>query len=187
VYPPSGILYKEDFSVADGSWPMVSDNGSSISYQFEGLRFNINRPNYDYWSTPAMDYKNVRISVLSAKLGGPDDNRFGVICRMNEHKNFYAFLISSDGYAGILKVRDGNYSILSSEQMQFFDVIRQGEYRNDIEAGCVGALLTLSVNGEKILEAVDHEYVSGKVGLLAGSGDIAGVDIFFDDFVVRNP
>ncbi len=168
-------------------WPTISGPEAIISYQYDGLRFVINRPNFDYWSAPVNNYKNARITVVSAKLGGPDDNGYGIICRLNDTKNFYGFLISSDGYAGIIKVKDGNVTILTGETMQYFEVIRQDTTRNDLEAGCIGALLTLDVNGVRILEAVDHDFPMGRAGLMVSTGENIGVDLFFDDFKVIYP
>jgi len=185
--PPIEEIFRDDFSNPDSGWPTMQDNGSIIGYQFEGLRFIVNQPNYDYWSALVDNYQNVRIAVEAAKLGGPDDNGFGVICRLKDKDNFYAFLISSDGYAGIIKVKEGNYSILSGSGMQYYEAIRKGGARNDLLVGCIGPLLTFSVNGESILETTDDEYTSGRAGLFASSGATAGVEIFFDNFVLSNP
>jgi len=180
-------IYRDDFSNPDSGWPTIQDNGSIIEYQFEGFRFFVNHPNYDYWSARVNNFNNVLLSVEAAKLGGPDDNGFGVICRLKDKDNFYAFLISSDGYAGIMKVKEGNYSFLSDTGMHYFENIRKGGARNDLLVGCIGSNLTFSVNGEQILEATDNEYSSGRAGLLVSSGDTGGVEIFFDNFVVSNP
>jgi len=181
------MVYHDNFSNPNSGWPTIIDEGSSIAYQFEGLRFLINNPNYDYWSAPANSYKDVRVSVVSSKLGGPDDNEYGIICRLNDKNNYYGFLIGSDGYAGIVKVKGGDVSLLTSDEMQFFEVIRLGEARNDLEAVCTGPRLTFSINGEFVLETEDDEYPSGRAGLMISSRNFAGVDIFFDDFTVRNP
>ncbi len=155
---PAREIFRDDFSNPASGWPTIQDNGSIIEYQFDGFRFFVNQPNYDYWSALVDNYNNVLLAVEAAKLGGPDDNGFGVICRLRDNDNFYAFLISSDGYAGIIKVKDGNYSILSDTEMQYFEAIRKGGARNDLVVGCIGPNLTFSVNGERILEASDNEY-----------------------------
>ena len=70
------------------------------------------------------------VGVDASKLGGPDDNSFGVICRYRDAENFYAFLVSSDGYYGIIKVKDGKYSLLSGKNMDFNSGIVRGRGTN---------------------------------------------------------
>ena len=52
---------------------------------------------------------------------------------------------------------------------------------------CAGSKLSLFANGQKLEEAQDAEFSSGDVGLLAGAYHVEGVDIVFDNFVVKKP
>lgn len=96
-------------------------------------------------------------------------------------------VISSDGYYGIAKMKDGQYSMINPEQLQYSPAIAQGQAANHLQVSCVGSVLTLSVNGQKLIEALDTDFTSGDVGLLAGAYDVPGVDILFDNFVVKKP
>ena len=182
------ILFKDDFSDPSSGWETWNEpSGSMVAYQNGGLRIFIAEKEYDFWSRPGKRVSDVRLEVDAIKLGGPDDNDFGLICRYQDRDNFYAFLTSSDGYAGILKVKDGKYVVISGPQMTFSESIRKGAAQNHLRADCSGANLSLSVNGQKILDVQDQEFKTGEIGLIAGTGETAGADLYFDNFWAYKP
>jgi hypothetical protein len=186
--PSSLILFSDNFNGGKGSWRLIASSlGSKVAYEHQGLRVTVNEVNYAYWTTPGQQFGDVRISVSGSRMGGPNDNYFGVICRFQEPNNFYAFLISSDGYFGILKVKNGAFQLINGNNMEFSDKILQGRATNRIRGDCVGNKLTLFVNGMEVKSVEDSEFTTGDVGLIAGSHEIFGVDILFDDFVVYQP
>jgi len=67
------------------------------------------------------------------------------------------------------------------------DYIKSGETTNHLRVECVGPTLTLYVNGQKLDSQQDSEYTSGDVGLIAGTYENAGTDIWFDNFTVTKP
>jgi len=186
--PQSGdtILW-DDFSDSNYGWNTWNQDGSAVDFDSGGLRFYINQANYDFWSTPPLSLKDVQVDVVASRVTGPDDNHYGILCRYKNRDNFYAFLISSDGYHGIMKVKDGEYSLLTGDDMQYSEVIIQGESTNYLRAECIGQNLIFYVNGQKIDVANDTDYESGRVGLLVGTYEAMGVDILFDNFAVYQP
>lgn len=71
--------------------------------------------------------------------------------------------------------------------MAYSDHIIQGKGTNRIRADCSGWSLSLFVNGFQLVNVSDLEYLSGDVGLIAGTEEEPGVDILFDNFVVYAP
>lgn len=186
--PRPGAIFQDDFSDPNSGWETWSDsNGSSIGYQNGGLRILVKEKQFDYWSRPGKRFGDARIEVDAIKLAGPNDNDYGLICRYQDRNNFYAFLISSDGYGGILKVENGQYKVISGPQLTYSDSIRQGEALNHLQADCIGQSLVLSVNGQTIAQAMDSGFSAGEAGVIAGTNTTPGVDIFFDNFVVLKP
>ena len=182
-----GTLYFDDFSDDSSGWDTWSDEKSQAAYDQGGLRMRVSQANYDTWSRPGRRYGDARIAVDTNRLGGPDNNNYGILCRYSNRSNFYALVISSDGYAGILKVKEGKYQILSGETLTYQEAVRQGGEMNVIGAECVGGRLALYANGSLLLEAQDGDFSAGEVGLIAGSFDETGVDILFDNFYVIQP
>ncbi len=186
--PSGNVIFKDDFSDPSSGWETWSEpSGSMVAYQNSGLRIFIAEKQFDYWSRPGKRVSDVHMEVDVIKLGGPDDNDFGMICRYQDRDNFYALLASSDGYAGILKVKDGKYNILSGPQMTFSETIHKGSAQNHVRGDCNGSSLTLTVNGQKILDVQDKDFKTGEIGLIAGTGDTAGADLYFDNFLAYKP
>ena len=76
---------------------------------------------------------------------------------------------------------------LFGPQMKFSENIRQGEALNHLRADCNGSTLTLQVNGHPFLSAEDADFKAGEIGLLAGTGEKSGADVFFDNFWAYRP
>jgi hypothetical protein len=122
--------------------------------------------------------------MATSKLGGPDDNSFGVICRYHDAENFYAFLVSSDGYYGIIKVKDGNYALLSGKNMDFNSGIVRGRGTNRVLGVCSEDELGLFVNGSLLTIVQDSDFTEGQIGLISGSNATSGTDILFDNLIL---
>lgn len=184
----SRILYMDDFSDTESGWQTRSDDaGSSISYQHQGLRFVVNEQFTDFWSIQNIIIADVQIAVDASRVSGPDDNVYGLICRYSEENDYYAFVISSDGYYAILKMLDGNLSILTGSHMDFHDVINQGRATNRIRADCIDNELSLYVNNELLESVTDNDLSEGRIGMLAGTKAEPGVVILFDNFILYQP
>jgi hypothetical protein len=186
---PSGeVLFEDDFSDPGSGWAQAGDSTGTAEYSSGSFRIFVSQPNDDVWARPGQNFIDSTIEVDARKVGGSDENDFGVICRYQEPGNFYFFIIGSDGFYGIGIMQSGQEpQLIGATGMQFSRRIALGEEPNLIRAECVGDVLSLYVDG-KILDAVsDTRLASGDVGLIAGTFDTPGTEILFDDFIVRNP
>ncbi len=181
------VLFYDEFSDPTSGWRTWQTDTTWIGYQNDGFRFYIADPNFDYWSVAGKRFNDVTLAVDAAVLAGPTNNDFGVICRYQDELNFYAFLISADGYGGIVRMQEGVYQVLQAEVLEYSPVIQQGYTTNHLRADCIGSKLALYVNQEKVFEVEDAAFTHGDVGLMAGSYQEAGVDVFFDNFFVIKP
>lgn len=184
---PGEVLLVDDFSDQLSGWGVWNREGGTVSYDQEGLRIIVNETQFDYWSVAGRTFDDVVVEVDATKIAGPDDNDFGMICRYIDKSNFYLLVISSDGYYGIAKVRMGQYSMIGADQLQYSSAIARGNSQNHLRADCTGSILRLYANGQLLMEAEDSDFSSGDVGLLAGAYNEQGVDILFDNFVVKKP
>jgi hypothetical protein len=182
------VLYSDDFSDPPSGWGVWSRGGAKVEYHGEGLRIQVNESQYDFWSVAGKNFKDVQVEVDATRLDGPDDNDYGILCRYMDKDNFYMLVVTSDGYYGIAKMKNGQYSMIGSDQLQYTgSAIHDGKTSNHLRADCVGSILRLYANGQILMEAHDTDFASGDVGLLAGAYDAAGVDLLFDNFVVKKP
>ncbi len=97
VYTSGETLLEDDFSTGKYQWTTLSNDGGIMGYNTNGFRFLIKEPGLNYWATPGLEFKDVRIEVDVLQFSGPVENRVGVICRHKDDDNFYFFVISADG------------------------------------------------------------------------------------------
>ncbi len=179
--------FSDDFSNSSSGWATGEDADSKYGYEAGSYRIFVNQPNTLFWSTPNKSFADVAIEVDAAKVGGPDDNYFGIVCRLMDENNYYYLVVSSDGYYTIGKYKDGEFNSLLEGGWHYSDYIHQGRTTNRLGADCLGSNLRLYANNTKLGEAQDSEFASGQVGVLAASLDIAGTDILFDNFTAGKP
>jgi hypothetical protein len=186
----SGVaLFKDGFSDPASGWARtraVSKTGV-MDYDNGTYRMLVLASNYDLWSTPGQVFRDVRVEVDAIRLNGPDENRYGIICRFRDARNFYFFIVSSDGYYAIGKVSQGVRSLLGQSMMTYSAAIVRGAGPNHLRFDCVGPALTAFVNGQALAAVQDAGIPNGDAGLLAGTFDSPGVDVAFDDFIVIKP
>lgn len=184
---PGAVLFQDDFSDPSSGWDRITINEGVTDYVDGTYRISVNSNFTDVWANPGLNFSDVRVEVDAIKVGGDDNNDYGVICRYQDSENFYFFIVSSDGYYGIGKVVGGVQQLIGEESMPPSELINQGSVSNRLSAVCAGSNLSLYVNGNFLTEVVDVDFTSGDVGLVAGTFDQPGVDVYFDNFMVTNP
>lgn len=184
---PGTVVYLDHFSNPDSGWNTWHNDHSSVAYKDGSLHFAIRQTNLDIVSHSGGKFGDVRLEADAIRTGGPVDNDFGLFCRFENTRNFYAFLISTDGYAGIVNVVDGKYRLISGANMVYNAAIQQDDPVNHIGAECIRSDLILYVNNQKVIEAHDSTHTYGEVGVIAGTIKQPGVEITFDNFMVIDP
>lgn len=184
--PSGSVLFQDDFAQQTTGWDRMLVNEGVMDYDSGGYRILVNALQTNFWSTPAKNFTDVRMEVDTGKLAGPDENRIGLLCRFNG-KDYYFFIMTSDGFYGVGLFKDGQATLLGQSEMLSSANINKGLAINHLRADCAGQTLTFYVNGFQIAQAQDATLTSGDVGILAGTFSTAGVDIIFDNFVVLQP
>jgi len=164
----------------------MQDSGASIS---DGaLLVRSVSPGKITWVNPGLDAGDVTVTVSAQLREGPEDNAFGAICRYVDESNFYAFLISSDGYYAIALYESGQETVryLTGEGHYLqSEAIAKGDGTNSIRVSCSGSQLDMEVNGVEIASVSDATLSSGDVGLAVSTFVQSPVTIAFDDFLVE--
>ena len=184
---PGEKLFWDDFSDTSGSWPQVSDPNGSLGIADGAYQIQIHSARYEVLAAPGHTFRDVQVEVDAARLAGPVQNLFGLVCRSSNLENFYFFAISSDGYYALGKIKDGRTSLLGQEMMAPSAAIIQGPGLNHLRLDCIGETLRGFINDQVIAISNDADFSSGDVGLVAGALDTPGVDVAFDNFVVYKP
>jgi hypothetical protein len=180
-------VFMDDFSDHDNGWLVTAGDNGVVHYDEDAMRILVREANSDYWTTPGLNLQDTITDVDAGRVTGPENNLYGLICRWQDQDNYYAFLVSSDNYYGIIRVVAGKREILSTTQMQVTDKLLPGTQVNHLQAGCIGSKLTLYLNWNLLVEVDDTTFTRGDVGLIASTLDEAGTDIRFDNFMVKSP
>ncbi len=185
---PLTVLFQDDFSNPKSGWDTVQEDDAVIAYEDGHYRIWLNYPHTTIWANPNLHFDDVRVEVDAIKADGPDNNQFGVLCRYQNADNFYFFIVSSDGYYGIGKSKDGEDTLLTGDgNMVFSSDIPKGHAGVHVRADCVGSHLALFVNGKRLAAVEDADFADGDVGLIVGTFDQPGAEIIFDNFAVYQP
>ncbi len=182
-----GVLLADDFSDVMSGWEIRNEPAAVTDYRDGQFVIIVNKPDTSLWSKPIGVFTDVDIAVDALQTAGPFKNLFGIICRYQDAGNFYRFIIGSDGFAGITKRSNGEVTVMSGTVLAVSDAVNQGFAANHIEAICQGSHLALWVNGVLVAEATDDQFASGEIGLIASSAKNIGIEIHFDNFVVKAP
>ena len=179
------VLFQDDFSDPFSGWDRIQHEDYTIDYTDGSYWFYVKSPNILVRGQLGLDLADVSVEVDATKLSGPT-GEFGIVCRYDGATgNYYLLEVSDTGAYAIFKRKDDGWETLVDFTPT--DAVRTGEAANHLRADCAGDTLTLYVNDEKVAEARDTDLTSGDVGLLAGASDQPGVEILFDNFVVRQP
>ncbi|PKN06046.1 MAG: hypothetical protein CVU72_06475, partial [Deltaproteobacteria bacterium HGW-Deltaproteobacteria-7] len=125
---PSGtLLDSDDFSIIPNGWGTIDRSGGEIAYEYEGMTIKVNTPNFSFITVDGKIFHDSRIEIDAVLLEGPANDNFGVLCRFKDFENYYAFVISHDGYFGIYKVLDG-VMVMGNQtgNLDYSDAIRKG-------------------------------------------------------------
>jgi hypothetical protein len=195
LLPAGSVLFQDDFSNRDSGFNHSMTAQGIIDYDSGGYRILVNDLNTNFWATPLKDFSNVRMEVDVGKIGGPDENRIGLLCRFSTavidanttYSNYYFFIITSDGFYGVGLYFNGQAILLGQNELKASEAVKTGLAVNHLRADCASNTLSFYVNGYQVASVQDGSLQSGDVGLLAGTFIQPGVDIIFDNFVVVKP
>lgn len=183
---PANILFEDDFSNSNSGWDQYSDDAGLTDYENGAYKIGIYTDTYFYWANPYQNFGDVSVEVEAQKTSGGDDMQYGIICHHLDVDNWYALVISGDGFAAIRKRYQGGDLEYIADWVEV-GAINTGNSTNTLRAECVGSRLSLYVNGTLAVEATDADIPSGDVGLMAGTFDQSSTEVLFDNFVVRKP
>lgn len=186
-----GVLLQEDFSDPHSGWDRHTADDLTTDYVDGQYLVSIKPANLDAWGLAGLDLNDMQIQAEARRAAGPPDNAFGLLCRFTRsggRSNFYFFLISSDGYYAVGKVVQDKRTYLNpAGDFEPWPAVKPDPAVNVLAAACRGDQLTFTVNGQSAGPFSDTDLTHGDVGLTAGSFNTGGVQVAFDNVLVRQP
>lgn len=176
------VLFQDDFSNPKSGWDRASQGGNSTDYADGKYRITLATPQQDIWANPYQYFdQDIIVEVDVWQNPSTVQAAYGIICGYSDVNNFYALTIGGGGYVEIFSYQQGQrLTLYSAENQPGID-----SEHNHLEALCASSALQLRVNGSLFAEVEAPEFLYGDVGLIGSSFDEAGVEILFDNFVVR--
>lgn len=181
------ILFADDFSSDQSGWDRDSTTEGFTDYVNGAYHIKVETDSYFWWGSPYQYFGDVIVEVNAAVVAGEDDNMYGIICKHEDNDNWYALVISGDGYAAIRKRYQGSEELNYITEFEPAPMVNTGRAANKLRAECVGDRLSLYVNGELAIETYDSDISAGDVGLVAGTFDQSLTEVSFDNFLVIEP
>lgn len=185
------FLFADDFSGEfDCGWALYDRGGGTAAIDNAAMQLTVGQPGQLWWTNPGRSFDDVVITTEARQVDGPNDNAYGVICRYQDEENFYAFMVSGDGYFAIGKYQSGNETVTyltPDAQFQPSDAINVGVASNELRVSCIGNQLSMEVNGIPLLSVTDPTFVNGDVGLAAATLQQGTTIVEFDNVRVTTP
>lgn len=184
VSDPERLLFADEFDDVHSGWGTTATDTGIIEYRDSHLMFTLGGRNAPAVSVPGGVIGDAIVEVEATTIGGPADNALGIVARYQDNDNYYAFLVSADGYYAILHFVDGQ---LTWDQQWEFDGltgVRMGMASNQLRLLAQGRLLRFYVNGALRAVVQDALWQEGQMGLFAGVFDEPGVQVAFDKWRV---
>jgi hypothetical protein len=208
---PGEVLYAATFDDASTDWELY-EGRLSAQVADGALRVTVDEVNKSPYSASAPYFSDFDLRVQSKAVAGPLDNGYGVVFRVQDTKNYYLFLISSDGYYRVLRRVNDEEKLLSEwipsplvnqglDAVNELRVVAQGDtfhfyingepvelcIPNDPEA--ISTYTDSCIDGQMLPELVDSSIADGQLGVVAHVPQFGepGVEVDFDNVLVFGP
>lgn len=189
---PDGVILQDDFSSVDSGWTRQTSLEQTADYLDSAYVIVVDQAQVDVWGQPGLDLNDVRVDAEAAHVDGPVDNAYGIACRLTGERDdasYVYFMISSDGYYAVVRQHDRERTFLNPagdfEPLPAIDQTPKAV--NRLSATCQGQTLSFSVNGQAVGTYTETELTHGDVAVMASSFNEPGVNILFDNVIVRQP
>jgi hypothetical protein len=182
-----GVLFADDFSDPDfGNWDLRSSGDYVIEIAGGVLLMEMERPEWSAWTTTGETAGDFVVEVDATWRGGPEENEFGLILRLDSGRSgdaFYTFGVSSTGEYSVWLFANDAWSALIDWRASAAIRTERGEL-NHLLVVADGPLLRFYINDQPVDELDEGTLSEGQYGLYLATTDEAGVRVTFDNFVV---
>jgi len=178
------LSFSDDFT--SGYWIEEKTDGMELRYKAGGYSIYNNVVGDIVFSVRNPELADVRIEVEGARMRGPLDGFYGVICNFTNGGNYYFLGVGVDGWYGI--------GMKLSSRLTFFEegidktaTVHTGGGTNQIRGDCYDGMLVLYVNGVRMLAVQDQTFSAGQVGMAVGTRKDPGLEVLFENFNLYTP
>jgi hypothetical protein len=164
--PTSSGAYHQALTVPTAGWP---DSGAC---RFTASGYEISSPSACFYE--GQDVRDATVSVAMTRTSESADISTGLAFRRTGPGAFYTFEIDGNGDWAVYK-----RGTVLQQGVSVAIKIGAGA-KNTLQVQMKGGHFTFSINGEKVAQADDAEFATGKVGLTG----YTGLKVVYTDFTI---
>jgi hypothetical protein len=181
-------LYQDNFTPGSiGPWLFEADELGRTAVINDELIIAINAPNtmqYTMLSEPT--FSDFLLEVDARQIAGDLESSFGFLVRMQDTEQFYRFSITGNGLYMVERRAAGGAWTQYPLDWISTPAINQGvNASNRLKLVADGAKLSFYVNDVLLHQLDDALYPSGHIALNAGTFGQPGLQVAFDNLIVR--
>ena len=184
------VIYADAFVAGQtGDWLVEGDDAGRTAVLNEQLIITIAEPNLlQYTALNEPIFADFALEVDVTQLAGDLESSYGLLFRMQNAGHFYRFDITGNGlYVMERHNGDGTWTRFVADWVES-PAIKQGlSATNRLKVVAQGPLLSFYVNDQLLQQFNDGSYAAGQIALDAGTFGRGGLEVAFDNLVVRNP
>lgn len=173
------VIFEDDFSDPNSGWSNIVETEGETKYENGEYIIKVKEPMFLVWSDQEYLYDPIILDADVRVIESVGDADYGFICGLVDNDHFYVLEISEDGYYTIWK-QDGQDVKILVDWKYSQQVAGGGPFR--LSARCGKDQLLLALDGKVLASAVDPDYQPGGVGMVAGTFDLPGFKVAFDNF-----
>ena len=185
-YEPEGgnLIIGDDFTDNRNEWGLLDDSEGLVEISDGRLTITVFQEQYYVWTTLIGSYDNLILAAEAEVVNPQGDGDFGFVCGVQDGSNFTAMEITEDGYYSIWKMVNGQSEMLVD--WTYSELVASGGPYS-MAAYCGDDRLAFAVNEMLLTEISDPDYVSGAVGLIAGTYENPNFSVGFDYYYIYEP
>lgn len=186
---PNIILIDEFKAGETNEWVLEGDSDGKSTILNERLVIELEAAHlmqYAVLSEPHLSDFILEVDVL--QLAGNLESSYGVLFRMQSPEQFYRFDITGSGlYILERHNADGSWTRYFEDWIES-DAVKTGlAVTNRLKIAALGPDLSFYINDQLVQQVNDGSYTSGQIAMDAGTFGYTGLQVAFDNLVVRQP
>jgi len=184
------ILFSEEFGESvSGAWQLEGDDQSRATIGDGHLLITIDAPSTVHYTTlPDQIFSNFVLEVDATQQAGSPSSSYGILLRMSGPQQFYRFEVTGNGEY-VVERHDGAGSwVRLTDNWQSSEALVTGlNMTNRLAIVADGGMFSFYANDELLTQVVDAQYSQGAIALDAGTFGQPGLQVAFDNLVIRQP
>jgi hypothetical protein len=203
------VLFASAFDDAEAEW---ETSVGRLSSKVGGgvLKIDVGSENSAPFVPTRWHFADFDLRVAAAAVGGPVENGYGVVFRLRDAKNYYSFIVTSDGYYRLAKAVDGVEREIST-YIPSNAILTDFGAGNTIRVQGIDDTFRFWINDEPVQLCLaddpdgastysggecfgtmadtytDATHAAGRIGLIGVSGMEPDVSVVFDNLVILQP